>query len=205
MIAGTYNRQEKKTKDNVWTEAKERAKAKNQHPIAEDFVATVINEIQSSCIEIVEEHVPVETDHQRDEIYFSRDKYSQIGQTEDRIWFKTQTSEFVVQDRLSTILEGFDVNLGLVSSEEVDSDEVRYEIKIPFISKKEREQNIREDTVELAREMREYKDVDEDSIVGDCSRDDCDGKRYRNGMGSCGPKYECTRFGCGFRFVKDVL
>jgi hypothetical protein len=205
MIVGKYNRQKEKTEDSVWTEAKEKAEVENRHPTAEDFVDTVMNEIQSSCIEIAEEYVPVEIDRRRDEIYFSRDKYPQIGQTEDCIWFKTQTEEYAVRNRLSTILGRFDVNLGLVSSEEIDGDNVRYEIKIPFISEEEREQNIREDTVELAREMRGYKDVDEDSIVGDCPRDDCDGKQYRNGMGSCGPKYECTRFGCGFRFVKDVL
>lgn len=205
MIGRTYNRQKQKTKDEVWDEAEVEAENENQHPTAEEFVETVLSEIQSNCIEIAEDYVPVEVDKKRDEIYYSRNKRQLLGRKNESVWFKTETEDFVVRNRLSSILDSFNVNLGIVSSEVVGDGVVRYEIKIPFISEDERQENIREDTVKLARDMREYKDVDADDIVGDCPNDGCDGKQYRNGMGSCGPKYECTRFGCGFQFVRDVL
>lgn len=155
MIAGTYNRQKEETQDGVWERAKEEAKEKNQHPTDEEFVEEVIDDVRDSCIEIEREYVPVEIDRRRDEIYLSQDKHPQIGRKDDSIWFKTDTEEFVVRHCLSTILGRFDVNLGLVGSKETEDGVVRYEIKIPYISEEEREKNIREDTVELAREMRE--------------------------------------------------
>lgn len=83
-----------------------------------------------------------------------------------------------------SIMDSFDVNLGLVSSEQKNDGVVRYEIKIPFMTGDESQENIREDSLKIAREMNEYVDIDEDDIVGDCPRD---------GMGSYGPNYKCTR------------
>lgn len=204
MLRGTYNGQKEKTHDKVWRAAEKKAQAANDHPTAEDFVSKVTSAIQKSEINIFEDYVPVEVNDRRDEIYFSREKIPQIGHSNESVWFITDSDKMLVRHRLSVILNGFDLNLGLVSSE--DNDETtRYEIMIPFITKNERERRIREQTVENAREMRVHKDIDEDSIVGECPNDGCDGKQYRNGMGSCGPRYECTRFGCSFKFVKDVL
>lgn len=205
MIGRTYNSQKQKTQNAVWQEAVQEAEEENQHPTAEEFVDTVTSEIQKSCIEIHKDYVPVEVDERRDEIYFSKDKVLMMGQTNDTVWFETETDNPLVRNRLSEIMDSFDVNLGLVSSKEKENGIVRYEVKIPFITENERQENIRKNTLELAREMRKYADVDEDDIVGDCPRDDCDGEQYRDGMGSCGPKYKCTRFECGFQFVKDVL
>lgn len=204
MLRGTYSRQKEKTNDKVWRAAEKKARAENDHPTAEEFINTVTSAIQQSEINIFEDYVPVEVDRKRDEIYFSREKVPRIGRSNESVWFVTDSDKMLVNHRLSVILDGFDLNLGLVSSE--DNDETtRYEIKIPFITEDEMENRIREQTVENAWDMRIYKDVDEDNIVGDCPNDGCDGERYRNGMGSCGPKYECTRFGCSFKFVKDVL
>lgn len=204
MIGRAYNRQKQMTRDTVWQEAVEVAENKNQHATAEEFVDEVMSKVQDSCIEIHKDYVPVEVDKKRDEIYYSREKVPLMGQTDEAIWFKTDTDSFLVRSQLSTVMDSFGVNLGLVSSDDKGNDVVRYEVKIPFITEDERRENIREDTLELARETREYLDVDEDDIVGDCPRDDCDGKQYRDGMGSVGPRYKCTRFDCGFQFERDV-
>lgn len=205
MLRRTYSRQKEKTKEEVWSEARLKAEAKNQHPTAEEFVSAVKQRIKSSDISVFEDYVPVEFDEVHDEVYFSREKVPKMGSDGEEVWFVSETDTIVVHRRLSIILRSFDLNLGIVNTEDNDDGTVRYSIKIPFITEDERQEQIRQDTLENAREMREFKDVDEDNIVGDCPNDGCDGKRYRNGMGSCGPKYECTSFGCGFKFVRDVL
>lgn len=204
MLRQTYSRQNEKTKDDVWSKAEKKAEEDNQHSTEEDFVDHVNRRIKESSIEVSRDYVPVEIDKKRDEIYFSQEKVQRMGRTNDSVWFLTDSDETLVLQVLSEILNSYNLNLGIVSSQ-TKGDVTRYDIKIPFISEEERQKNIREETVENAREMREYKDIDEDDIVGDCPNDGCDGKKYRNGMGSCGPKYECNRFGCGFKFVRDVL
>lgn len=205
MLQRTYSRQKEKTKDKVWSKAKEKAEGDHQHPTAEEFVDHIKERIKESNIEIFNDYVPVEFDKKRDEVYYSQEKIPRIGRTNDSVWFLTESDEALVRYVLSEILNSYNVNLGIVSTENEKDDVTRYDIKIPFISEEKRQKNIREDTVKYARDIRKYKDIDEDNIVGDCPNDDCDGKQYRNGMGSCGPKYECNRFGCGFQFVKDVL
>lgn len=172
----------------------------NQHPTAEEFAETVLSEIRASCIEIHEDFVKLQCN--KDEGYFSHDKRVLCGKSQERIWFKTQTDEFVVKNRLSVLLGKWNLNRGIVSSKPKGDGVVKYTITVPFITEKQRQLNIREDTVDLATDMREYKDVPEDDVVGDCPYDDCDGDQYRNGMGDVGPQYNCTRFECGFKYVR---
>lgn len=205
MLQGTYSRQREKTSDKVWRAAKKKAQKEHDHLTGEDFTSTVISEIHSSEISVSKDYVPVEFDYQRDEVYFSQEKVPRIGNSNGCVWFITDSDDMLVEHRLSVILdEEFDMNLGLVSSEG-DEESTRYEIEIPFSSEEERESRIREKTVKNAREMRIYRDVDEEDVIGDCPNDGCDGEQYQDGMGSCGPKYKCTRFGCTFKFVRDVL
>lgn len=205
MLRQTYSQQKERTKDEVWSEAKRKAEDNHQHPTAGNFVEQVTRKIKQSDISISEDYVPIEFDEKRDEVYFSRQKIPQMGGNNESIWFVTDTDSITVRHRLSVILESFDLNLGIVTSKAEDNGEVRYEITVPFITNEERQERIREDCLEFARQMRDYKDIDEDDIVGDCPNDGCDGKQYRDGMGSCGPRYKCTRFGCSFKFVKNVL
>lgn len=205
MLRGTYSQQKEKTREEIWSEARLKAEANYQHPTAEEFVSAVKEGIEQSNIRILKDYVPVQFDSEHDEVYFSREKVPKIGSDEDKVWFVSKTDTISVHRELSIILRSFDLNLGIVDNQDKDNGAVRYDIKIPFITEDERQERIRQETVDKACDMREFKDVDEDDITGECPNDGCDGKRYRNGMGSCGPKYECTRFGCSFKFVRDVL
>lgn len=208
MTEATYTNGNPENSAAIRQQARTDAEAEFAGPTAEEFANHVVEAVKDSEIVIVEEVVPVEFDDKRDEVYYSREQYPRIRSNEEEVWFRTTTDDDTVRRRIAAILREFseELNGGILTKEQVgpDGEKANWSVRNPYATEAEYERKIQTRTDELERERREYRDVDESDVTGDCPRDGCDGKQYQDGMGSVGPRYRCTRKGCGYQFTRDV-
>ena len=183
-------------------QAKKDAENKYAGEVKEEWANAVMEAIRESRISIVCGSVIDSVDNTRDEIYFTEQKYERLVLQQGEIKFKTNDKEWNVMQEMERIL----AQNGCVSAESVvEKNGDWYTVTVPFISEEERNTRINEDAKKITNERRDYIDVADEDVCGDCSEDGCDGKVYKSGMGSVGPRYECTRKECSFSFVRDVL
>lgn len=159
-------------------------------------------------IDVLVEPVPADVDKKRDEVYFS-DPIPRNHKTNDGVKFLLDgdwTGTILVTSRMKGMLRPYGLSTDVVTCEYNNlSDKTVVEITVPFIKMSERDEEIEKRVRREVSEIREYRDVKESCITSRCGEDGCDGMVYKKGMGSVGPKYECTRKACGFSFERDVL
>lgn len=159
-------------------------------------------------VDVVCEPVPIDHDTRYDEVYFS-DPIDRVHKTESGVEFVVSGDSGrnkMIVHRLKTVLSKYGLSTDVVErSYNTHKKQTRVTVSVPLWTDTERDKTIKQETERRVSAERKYRDVDEDSVVGECPRDGCDGRRYEHGMGSVGPRYKCTRKACGFTFERDVL
>lgn len=187
MFEETYAKQKDNTPESTWRQAKRQAENENQQNTAEDAMHTILSDIKDSKIEILES-----------------DGTPQCGKYHNTVWVETVMPSCNVRSELFDILQKMDLTLNCVRKRSKLDGSKRFTVEIPFIREETKQRKTRKDTVRFAKDMRDYWIINEDDITRDCPRDDCDGKEYRDGMGSYGPQYKCTRKACTYEFEKHL-
>lgn len=183
-----------------------------EHQFPELTFAEVQNEIFNwvkENVDVVKEPVPKDIDRKRDEVYFT-DPIDRVHKTNEGVKFlldgEYKNINFFYNETLTPFLKQYGLSDNVIEYEYNDQkDVVEVVIQIPFWSKEDRKQKVEQTINKKVNKTRQYRDVNEDTIQSMCGKDDCDGMVYRDGMGSVGPRFKCTRKDCSFEFERDVL